>query len=170
MYGRPRSRDRRGTKTFRSEEFWERKVADWRIEEQQLKLALDALANAGTEDRALSAERTLELANKAYSLYVSQDSFEKDKLLRMLLSNCSMDALSAKPAYRYPFDLIFKRAKMGEMVGTTRFELATSPTPRVRSTRLSHVPTFTTCAGSPSPRGVPSVYHPTPEVNLHSCA
>src|SRR5580700_8959255 len=29
----------------------------------------------------------------------------------------------------------------GKMVGTTRFELATSPTPRVRSTRLSHVPT-----------------------------
>jgi integrase len=29
-----------------------------------------------------------------------------------------------------------------EMVGTTRFELATSPTPRVRSTRLSHVPTI----------------------------
>ena len=28
-----------------------------------------------------------------------------------------------------------------ELVGTTRFELATSPTPRVRSTRLSHVPT-----------------------------
>src|SRR5215469_7080065 len=28
------------------------------------------------------------------------------------------------------------------MVGTTRFELATSPTPRVRSTRLSHVPTY----------------------------
>src|ERR1035441_5865555 len=27
------------------------------------------------------------------------------------------------------------------MVGTTRFDLATSPTPRVRSTRLSHVPT-----------------------------
>ena len=27
------------------------------------------------------------------------------------------------------------------LVGTTRFELATSPTPRVRSTRLSHVPT-----------------------------
>src|SRR5260370_5202000 len=27
------------------------------------------------------------------------------------------------------------------MVGTTRFELATSPSPRVRSTRLSHVPT-----------------------------
>ena len=31
------------------------------------------------------------------------------------------------------------------MVGTTRFELATSPTPRVRSTRLSHVPTCYDC-------------------------
>jgi hypothetical protein len=44
-----------------------------------------------------------------------------------------------------PFDLIVKMAKIGKMVGTTRFELATSPTPRVRSTRLSHVPTFTAC-------------------------
>ena len=100
-----------------TEEFWERKMADWRMEEQQVKLVLDALANAGTEDRALSAERTLELANKAYSLYVSQDSFEKAKLLRMLLSNCSLDAVGATPAYRYPFDLIFKRAKMEEWSG-----------------------------------------------------
>src|ERR1700748_1556233 len=34
-----------------------------------------------------------------------------------------------------------QRKCLREMVGTTRFELATSPTPRVRSTRLSHVPT-----------------------------
>ena len=100
-----------------SEEFWERKMADWRMEEQQVKLALDALANAETQDRALSAERTLELANRAYSLYVSRDSFEKAKLLRMLLSNCSVDALTATPAYRYPFNLIFKRAKMEEWSG-----------------------------------------------------
>src|ERR1700733_4918754 len=40
------------------------------------------------------------------------------------------------------------RAGEKKMVGTTRFELATSPTPRVRSTRLSHVPT---CVG-PSAR------------------
>jgi hypothetical protein len=35
------------------------------------------------------------------------------------------------------------------MVGTTRFELATSPTPRVRSTRLSHVPTRIHSGGRP---------------------
>ncbi len=49
-----------------------------------------------------------------------------------------------------------------EMVGTTRFELATSPTPRVRSTRLSHVPTFVASAAPVfNPRGdrVISVYN-----------
>ena len=94
-----------------TEEFWERKMADWRVEEQQVKLALDALTNAETEDRALSAKRTLELENKAYLLYFSQDSFEKAKLLRMLLSNCAVDAVSAIPAYRYPFGLILKGPK-----------------------------------------------------------
>jgi hypothetical protein len=46
------------------------------------------------------------------------------------------------------------------MVGTTRFELATSPTPRVRSTRLSHVPTCYDCLSllkGPA-AGVTSVY------------
>jgi hypothetical protein len=46
------------------------------------------------------------------------------------------------------------------MVGTTRFELATSPTPRVRSTRLSHVPTCYDCRShlkGPA-AGVPLVY------------
>jgi hypothetical protein len=100
-----------------TEEFWDRKTADWRLEEHQVKLALDALTNVATESRALTAERTLELANKAYLLYVSQDSFEKAKLLRMLLSNCSVDAISATPTYRYPFDLIFKRAKTQEWSG-----------------------------------------------------
>jgi hypothetical protein len=37
------------------------------------------------------------------------------------------------------------RMLLERMVGTTRFELATSPTPRVRSTRLSHVPTCYDC-------------------------
>ena len=60
---------------------------------------------------ALTAERTLELANKAYSLYVSQDAFEKAKLPRMLLPNCSIGAVSATSAYKFRFNLIFERAK-----------------------------------------------------------
>lgn len=42
------------------------------------------------------------------------------------------------------------------LVGTTRFELATSPTPRVRSTRLSHVPTEVT-GGAASKGGAGSI-------------
>jgi hypothetical protein len=56
----------------------------------------------------------LELAKKAYLLYVSRDSTEKANLLRMLCSNFSLDAVSVTPAYRYSFDLIFKRVKMEE--------------------------------------------------------
>ena len=72
---------------------------------------------AETGDRALDAQRTFELANKAYSLDVSQNPTEKAKLLKMLLSNCSVDAVSVTPTYRNPFDMIFKRAKMEEWSG-----------------------------------------------------
>ena len=99
------------------EDFWERKMNDWRMEEQQVKMAIEGLSNAETGDRALDAQRILELANKAYLLYFSQDSTEKAKLLRMLFSNCSVDAISVTPTYRKPFDMIVKRAKTEEWSG-----------------------------------------------------
>ena len=39
---------------------------------------------------------------------------EKAKLLRMVLSNCAVDAANIYPTYRKPFDLIFERAKNEE--------------------------------------------------------
>jgi site-specific DNA recombinase len=99
------------------EDFWERKMSEWRVEEQQVKMAIQGLSNAETGDRALDAQRIFELANSAYSLYVSQNSAEKAKLLRMLFSNCSVDAVSVTPTYRKPFDMIFKRARLEEWSG-----------------------------------------------------
>jgi hypothetical protein len=58
-----------------------------------------------------------ELANKAYLLYVSQNSDEKAKLLRLMCSNFSVDGVTVTPTYRYPFDLIFKRATTKEWSG-----------------------------------------------------
>ena len=78
---------------------------------------MQGLNNAETGDRALDAQRILELANRAYSLYVSQDSTEKAKLLRMLFSNRSVDAVSVTPTYRKPFDMIVKRATLEEWSG-----------------------------------------------------
>ncbi len=100
-----------------SEDFWLRKTGDWQMEEQQAKMALDGLRSAETTDRALNAEKVFELANRAYYLYLSQDSTEKAKLLRMMCSNFSVDALSATPVWRKPFDVIFKRAKVEEWSG-----------------------------------------------------
>lgn len=96
-----------------SEEFWTRKSGEWQGEESQIRVSLQGLEKAQPE-RLLNAARILELANKAYFLYVKQDHAEKAKLLKMVLSNCRIDALSLYPTYRKPFDLIFERAKTEE--------------------------------------------------------
>jgi site-specific DNA recombinase len=96
-----------------SEEFWMRKSTEWQVEESQIRTSMQALETARPE-RLLDAARILELANKAYFLYVKQDHAERAKLLRMVLSNCSIDAVSIYPTYRKPFDLIFQRVKTEE--------------------------------------------------------
>ena len=94
-------------------EFWERKAAEWQSEEQQV-MAVIREVDASKSDRILDAMRILELANKAYFLYVKQPPQEKAKLLRMVLSNCAIDAASIYPTYRKPFDVIFQRVKNEE--------------------------------------------------------
>ena len=100
-----------------AEDFWQRLMADWQMEEQQVKMAIQGLSSAETGDRALDAQKIFELANSAYSLYVSQNSVEKAKLLRMVVSNFSVDAVSVCPTYRKPFDMIAKRAQFEEWSG-----------------------------------------------------
>ena len=79
-----------------------------------MQFALSGLKQADEPARLLTASRTLELANKAYFLYVRQKPTEQAKLLKMVLSNCQIDAVSLTPTYRKPFDLIFARAKNEE--------------------------------------------------------
>jgi hypothetical protein len=55
--------------------------------------------------------RIFELADKANFLYVSLLGPEKVKLPRMVLSNCSMDAVNSYPSHKKPFDLNFVGAK-----------------------------------------------------------
>ena len=96
-----------------SEEFWAEKNAEWQEEANGIVLALGALQTANP-DRLLTVNRILELANKAYSLYLRQNSREQGKLLRIVLSNCATDGVNLCPSYRKPFDLIFERAKTEE--------------------------------------------------------
>jgi hypothetical protein len=96
-----------------TEEFWEAKSAEWQEEEQALLASLRELERAENPERALDRVRILELANKAHSLYVTRTPQEKAKLLRMVLSNCVVEAVSVYPTYRKPFGMIFERAKTG---------------------------------------------------------
>ena len=96
-----------------SEEFWLRKSVEWQAEESQIRASMQGLETARPE-RLLDAARILELANKAYFLYVKQNHAERAKLLKMVLSNCGIDAVSIYPTYRKPFDVIFQKAKTKE--------------------------------------------------------
>jgi site-specific DNA recombinase len=96
-----------------SEDYWRRKTTEWQLEEQQIQMAIQGLQEA-IPDQLLSAKRTLELANTAYFLYVTQNPAEQAKLLKMVLSNCRIDGVSLYPTYRKPFDVIFQRAKAKE--------------------------------------------------------
>jgi site-specific DNA recombinase len=96
-----------------SEDFWERKSTEWQAEESNIRSSLLELGQA-RPGRLLDASRILELANKAYFLYVRQDHEERAKLLKIVLSNCAIDAVSVYPTYRKPFELIFQRVKTEE--------------------------------------------------------
>ena len=96
-----------------SEQFWAARNAEWQEEADGIVLALGALQTANP-DRLLTANRILELANRAYSLYLRQNPSEQGKLLRMVLSNCATDGVNLYPEYRKPFDLIFDKAKAEE--------------------------------------------------------
>lgn len=87
--------------------------------------------SAETGDRTLDAQKIFKLANSAYSLYVSQNSVEKAKLLKLVVSNFSVDAVSVTPTYRQPFDIIAKRAQSEEWSGRTD----SNPDPRLQGRR-----------------------------------
>ena len=121
-----------------AEDFWQRKANQWQQEEQQVLLALNGLQDAGP-DRVLTGSRILELANKAYFLYLRQNSAEQGKLLKIVLSNCAIDGASLYPNYRKPFDRILKAAQNQEWSGREDLNLrppGPEPDSKSNGTRL----------------------------------
>lgn len=96
------------------EQFWARKMHDWEAEERKVNTAIERLAGVDRTDRIGPLQKKLELADKAYSLYVSSDLDKKAELLRRLLLTCSIDARRVEPTYRRPYDMIFNRAGLEE--------------------------------------------------------
>ena len=86
-----------------TEEFYEKKRADWVAEQDRIMANLDAhqKANRNYLDKGVEL---LELAHKAYSLYVTQTPHEQRRLLDCVLSNCTFSEGQITPTYRKPFD------------------------------------------------------------------
>ena len=73
----------------------------------------------------------LELAQTAYSLYVTQNPLEQARLLRTLLSNCTFDRGTLCPTCRKPFDLFAQ----GSETANWLLGLDSSSCARARSAR-----------------------------------
>jgi hypothetical protein len=63
-----------------SVDFWERKMCDWQMEEQQVKMAIQGLQNAEASDRAVDAGRIFELANKGLFTVCFAESGRKGQI------------------------------------------------------------------------------------------
>ena len=98
---------------------------EWQTEEQQIKMAMQGLDQVEPE-RVLDSVRISELANKAYFLYVKQSPAEKAKLFKMVLSNCSIGAVSIHPLYTESIQKAFRvdlhRGEKRRMVRSSGFE------------------------------------------------
>ena len=90
-----------------SEEFYQEKTNEWREEQDNILATIEKHKNANA-NYFEQGIYILELAQKAYSLYLRQIPSEKRKLLNFLLSNCTLNDLTLYPTYRKPFDLLAK--------------------------------------------------------------
>ena len=99
------------------DEFWARKMNEWREQERRLESEMSRLKLGITQDSIFTVKEILELANRAHFLYLTRNHAERAQLLKRVLLNCDTDGVSLWPIYRYPYDLISQRAKNQEWSG-----------------------------------------------------
>jgi hypothetical protein len=96
-----------------SEDLWTRKSAEWEAELQTVEAEIARLEQPPRQPVMVTAERILELAQKAEFLYKTQDRAEQRRLIEIVLSNCTFDRGSLTPTYNSPFDLLVRGNKSG---------------------------------------------------------
>jgi site-specific DNA recombinase len=90
-----------------SVELWERKSTEWDGEMSKIQAEIEKHRNASM-DYVKTGVQILELAKKAYDLYLAQNNLERRKLLNILLLNCTFYRGTLYPTYRKPFDILAK--------------------------------------------------------------
>ena len=90
-----------------SEDFYQENLDEWREEQNGIldRVKAHQQANVNYFEKGVNI---LELANRAYSLYLQQTAEEKRKLLGYILLNCTLIKGTLYPTYRKPFDILAK--------------------------------------------------------------
>ena len=83
-----------------------------------------ALHESASHDYAAKGSKILELAQTAPAQFVSQNSAEQARMLKMLLSNCSFDRGSLSVAWVKPFDLLARGSETDWLGGRDSVLLA----------------------------------------------
>jgi hypothetical protein len=98
-----------------ADDFWKRKSNDYVSRQNKIEeyLAEHRTANI---DYLANGARILELAQKAYSLYLAQEPFEQRKLLDLLLSNCTLKDGQVECELAKPFDTLAHGAEQEEKI------------------------------------------------------
>ena len=99
-----------------SDELWERKTKQWEQELADVRRDT-ALHESASHDYAAKGSKILELAQTAPAQFVSQNSAEQARMLKMLLSNSSFDRGSLSVAWVKPWDLLARGNENGDWLG-----------------------------------------------------
>jgi site-specific DNA recombinase len=132
------------------ERFWKSKYREYQSRQSKILQCVEEHQKAGgnyLED----SSRILELAQKAYSLYVAQDSFEKRKLLDLLLWNSVLKDGKVISELRKPFDILADGAEEEEKQAAQNvpFEARSEIWLPKRNPLTNHSPFLTTSPGGP---------------------
>lgn len=88
-----------------TERFWLEKSREWEDEQDQIVEQLDPIRSP-TGGITTMGSNFSKLASRAYELYAKQPVEQKNRLLRVLLSNCILQNGTLQPHYKKPFDIL----------------------------------------------------------------
>ena len=96
-----------------SEAFWMEKSREWQADQDRI---LDQIRAHQGADRQYYDDglKLPELASRAYELYAKQSPEQKNKFLKIVLSNCTLEHATVCPIYKKPFDLFAKGVETGK--------------------------------------------------------
>ena len=98
-----------------AEDFWRERTTTWREEERELRQRLQTEAPSIAKNELLErATEQFELLQHARDQYVAQSPCERAKLLKVLISNCTVTDGSLTFAMRSPYCFLRRGAETGD--------------------------------------------------------